>query len=217
MSACPRSLRSGRFERRTEETDVEVAVLLAPSAAGMELDTPLPFLNHMLDQLARHGGLGLQVRAAYTGESLSHHLVEDVGIALGRALDQALGDRRGIQRFGWALVPMDEVLVEAAVDLSGRGAFHGGNLSFSAIVTEGYDTAHVAEFFRAVAANARLTLHLDLRRHGNPHHEVEGCHKVVAQALRQAVSLRGIGIEGCEAGSTEGSPDLGVPSTKGVL
>jgi len=217
VSARARRCRSGRFERRTEETDVKVIVRLDQATARADLDTPLPFLNHMLDQLARHGGLGFEVRAAYTGERLPHHLVEDVGIALGCALDQALGDRSGIRRFGWALVPMDEVLIEAAIDLSGRGAFYGGDLSFSAVVTEGYDTAHAAEFLRAVAANARLTLHLGLRRHGNPHHEVEACHKAVALALRQAVSLTGAGNEGRDPGNVPGRADPGVPSTKGVL
>ena len=195
--------RRGWCERRTAETFVTVTVDLDRSGES-NLDTPIPFLNHMLDQLARHGGLGLEVSASFTGAAVPHHLVEDVGICLGRALDLALGERVGINRFGWAVAPMDESLAEAVVDLSGRGSMYG-TVQFSAPSADGYDTANGPEFFRALAANARLTLHLDLRRGGNPHHELEACHKAVALALRRAVALASEGAGG------------GVPSTKGVL
>ncbi len=202
-SESERRERRGEYERRTAETAVRVAVDL-DRPGTVRLDTPIPFLNHMLDQLARHGRVGLEVSAGFTGEAIAHHLVEDVGIGLGQALDRALGGRGGVNRFGSAAAPMDESLAEAVVDLSGRGGLYGA-VAFSSPSADGYDTANGPEFFRALAANARLTLHLDLRRGGNPHHELEACHKAVALALRQAIAL---------TGESDGG---GVPSTKGVL
>ncbi|MHB8928469.1 MAG: imidazoleglycerol-phosphate dehydratase [Bacillota bacterium] len=199
--------RRGECERVTGETAVRVAVDLDRPDA-VRLETPIPFLTHMLDQVARHGRLGLEVSAAYTGLPLAHHLAEDVGIALGLAFDRALGGRVGVNRFGWALAPMDESLAEATVDLSGRGGFYG-EVAFAGPLADGYEAVNGPEFLRALAVNARLTLHLDLKRGGNPHHELEACHKAVALALRQAAALPS------ESGGARRA--RGVPSTKGVL
>lgn len=203
--------RRGECERATAETAVRVAVHL-DRPEPVELSTPLPFLTHMLDQLARHGEFGLELTARFTGEPLAHHLAEDAGMALGRAIDQALGDRSGVTRFGWAVVPMDESLAEAAVDLSGRGGFYG-RVDFSSAATAGFEAADGVEFLRALAVNARLTLHLDLKRGGNAHHELEACHKALAVALRQAFAPA-MGPAGAGGGSAAGGS---VPSTKGVL
>lgn len=209
--------RSAECKRVTAETDIRAAVSF-DRPEPVSLSTPLPFLTHMLDQLARHGRFGLEVSAGYTGEPLAHHLAEDLGIALGRAIDQALGDRAGVERFGWAAVPMDESLAEVAVDLSGRGGFYG-QATFSTPMTAGFEAADGLEFLRALAVNARLTLHLDLRRGGNAHHELEACFKALAVALRQAVARDvtaggGAGGVGRTGGGAGGAA---VPSTKGVL
>jgi imidazoleglycerol-phosphate dehydratase len=156
----------------------------------------------MLDLLARHGRLGLQVEAKGDLETGAHHTVEDVGIVLGQALDEALGDRAGIRRYGSAVVPMDESLAECAIDISGRPlCVFAADLPPTTIA--GFDTELAEEFFRAVANSAKLTLHVNVRYGSNAHHMIEGCFKAFARALRVAVSI---------------DPDeSGVPSTKGTL
>jgi imidazoleglycerol-phosphate dehydratase len=160
------------------------------------------FLDHMLDLLARHGSLGLVVEASGDLDTGAHHTVEDVGIVLGQALDEALGDRAGIRRYGSALVPMDEALAECAIDISGRPlCVFDAELPAASIA--GFDTELAEEFFRAVANGAKLTLHVSVRYGTNVHHMIEACFKAFARALRVAVSI--------DPGET------GVPSTKGTL
>ena len=192
--------RFAEIKRRTKETEVSVSVDL--DGGEIAAATGVGFFDHMLQLLAHHGRLGLRVQASGDLETGAHHTVEDVGIALGQALDEALGDRAGIGRYGQALVPMDEALAECAIDISGRPLclFDADLLPVS---IAGFDTELTEEFFRAVASNAKLTLHLAVAYGSNAHHMVEACFKAFARALREAVSI---------------DPDgAGVPSTKGTL
>jgi imidazoleglycerol-phosphate dehydratase len=193
--------RSAEIDRRTGETHVLVRLRLDGTGQG-ERDTAVGFLDHMLDLLARHGHLDLAVKARGDLETGAHHTVEDVGICIGQALDQALGDRAGIGRYGHAIVPMDEARASCAIDISGRGL-----LAFQADLPPGaignFDHELAEEFFRALARNARLTLHLTVERGTNVHHVIEATFKALARALRAAVALD--------------PSETGVPSTKGVL
>jgi imidazoleglycerol-phosphate dehydratase len=192
--------RAAKKQRSTAETTIELALDLDGGEASAQ--TGVGFLDHMLDLLARHGGLGLTVEASGDLETGAHHTVEDVGIVLGQALDEALGDRAGIRRYGSALVPMDESLAECALDISGRPlCVFDAELPATAIA--GFDSELTEEFFRAVANNAKFTLHLTVRRGANVHHMIEACFKAFARALRVAVSLD--------------PEESGVPSTKGTL
>lgn len=193
--------RTGAVRRTTGETDVELSLDL-DGAGGGERRTGVGFFDHLLDALARHGGLDLDVRASGDLETGPHHTVEDVGLALGRALDEALGDRAGIRRFGQATIPMDEALASCAIDVSGRplAAFDG---AFPAERVADFDTDLAAELVRAVAGTAGLTVHLRLEAGTNAHHMVEAAFKAFARALREAARVD----------PNEG----GVPSTKGVL
>jgi imidazoleglycerol-phosphate dehydratase len=160
------------------------------------------FFDHLLDAVARHGGLDLDVRVAGDLETGPHHTVEDTGLALGQALDAALGDRAGITRFGHAVVPMDEARASCAIDVSGR-PFLAMDAGYPEARVGDFDTDLVEEFMRAVAGSARLTLHLRLEAGTNAHHMVEASFKAFARALRAAVAI---------------DPDeAGVPSTKGLL
>ncbi len=193
--------RTAEISRSTSETQVELALALDGSGEGLRR-TGIGFFDHMLDSLARHGALDLEVRAEGDLEAGAHHTVEDTGIVLGQALDRTLGDRAGIRRFGDATVPMDEARASCAVDVSGRPfvAFEG-ELPAGEIL--GFETDLVEEFLRAVANNAKLTLHLRVEAGTNAHHMVEACFKAFARALRAAIE-----------------PDPfagGVPSTKGLL
>ncbi len=192
--------RTAEKERSTAETQIRLALDLDGGEASAE--TGVGFLDHMLDLLARHGRLGLRVEASGDLETGAHHTVEDVGIVLGQALDEALGDRAGIRRYGSALVPMDESLAECAIDISGRPlCVFDADLPATSIA--GFDTELTEELFRAVANNAKLTLHVSVRRGTNAHHMIEACFKAFARALRVAVSI---------------DPEApGVPSTKGTL
>jgi imidazoleglycerol-phosphate dehydratase len=192
--------RTAKRERKTGETEVRLSLDLDGGEASAT--TGVGFLDHMLDLLARHGSLGLRVEASGDLETGAHHTVEDVGIVLGQAIDEALGDRAGIRRYGSALVPMDEALAECAIDISGRPlCIFDAELPFTAIA--GFDTELAEEFFRAVANSAKLTLHVSVRYGTNAHHMIEACFKSFARALRVAVSI---------------DPDeSGVPSTKGTL
>jgi len=198
------SERSGRFARQTRETRVEATVRL--DGGERRIDVPDGFLGHMLDALALHGGLGLDVVAAGDTHVDSHHTVEDTGIALGECLRAALGDRAGVQRFAHAYAPLDEALARAVIDLSGRG-FFAGRLPAEleqAWVTQDFPLTLVADFFQALATHAGITLHLDVLAGRNPHHVAESCFKAFALALRAAASRR----------VTTGAD---IPSTKGVL
>ena len=159
--------RSARVERATKETQIAVEVRL-DGEGRVDAVTGVGFFDHMLDALGRHGLLDLEVRAAGDTHVDAHHTVEDAGIVIGQALASALGDKRGITRFGSCTLPMDEALVLAAVDVSGRGQLHW-------------------EFFIALAANAGITLHVRQLAGDNAHHVIEACFKAVGRALRQAV------------------------------
>jgi imidazoleglycerol-phosphate dehydratase len=192
--------RTAEISRKTAETDV--TVMLDLEGGEVSASTGLGFLDHMLELLARHARLGLRVQATGDLETGAHHTVEDVGIALGQALDGALGDRAGIRRYGYVAVPMDEALGMCAIDISGRPlCLFGADLPPVSIA--GFDTELTEEFFRAVATNAKLTLHLGTRYGSNAHHMVEACFKAFARALREAVSID--------------PEERGVPSTKGSL
>jgi imidazoleglycerol-phosphate dehydratase len=191
--------RASQIHRTTGETDVQLTLDLDGSGEGTR-DTGVGFFDHLLDALARHGGLDLDVLAQGDLQTGPHHTVEDIGIVLGQALDEALGDRAGIRRFGHAVLPMDEARAACAIDLSGR-PFTSVDTSFPAERVGDFDTDLAEEFFRAVANGAKLTLHLRVEAGTNTHHMVEVTFKAFARALRQAVGLEG----------------SGVPSTKGLL
>lgn len=193
--------RAAQIDRATSETEVHVTLALDGNGAG-ERATGVGFLDHMLDLLARHARLDLAVSASGDLHTGGHHTVEDVGICIGQALDQALGDRRGIARYGQATVPMDEARAACAIDVSGRGlCVFEGVLPPGA--TGNFEHELTEEFFRALASNAKLTLHLTLERGANAHHMIEAAFKASARALRAATAL-------------DASED-GVPSTKGTL
>jgi imidazoleglycerol-phosphate dehydratase len=193
--------RTAEISRRTAETSIELRVALDGTGEGARA-TGIGFFDHMLDLLARHGRLDLDVSATGDLKTGGHHTVEDVGICLGEALHQALGDRRGITRYGQATVPMDEARASCAIDISGRGL-----LAFDAALPAGaigdFDYELCEEFFRAFAANARLTLHLTIETGTNVHHMIEAGFKATARALRAAVAID--------------PTETGIPSTKGSL
>jgi imidazoleglycerol-phosphate dehydratase len=195
--------RTAEITRTTGETDVTLTLGLDGTGAGSR-NTGVGFLDHMLDLLARHGRFDLEAQVKGDLQTGSHHTVEDTGIVFGQALDRALGDRRGIGRYGHAIVPMDESRAMCAIDLSGRPfAAITGFERLPAGDIAGFEHELAEEFFRAIASAARLTLHLDLQAGTNAHHMIEACFKAFARALRIAVAV---------------DPDeTGVPSTKGTL
>lgn len=194
------SSRIGRVSRDTKETRIQVEVDLAGSGV-CDIATGIPFFDHMLDQLGRHGRLDLSVKAEGDLQIDAHHTVEDVGIALGQALEQAWGDRTGVERFGDATVPIDEALTRVAIDLSGRPYLVWDCEVPIEVIGTTFETSLVRHFFEAVVANARITLHVDNLSGDNTHHIFESVFKAVAVALRRAVAVTG----------------SGTPSTKGVL
>ncbi len=192
--------RTAEIERRTKETDVKLAVDLG--GGEVKVATGVGFFDHMLELLGRHGRLGLEIEAEGDLETGAHHTAEDVGIALGQAIDRALGDRAGIRRYADVAVPMDEALARCALDISGR-PFCRFESELPPVSIAGFDSELCEEFFRAVAMNAKLTLHLATPYGSNAHHMIEACFKAFARALRGAASV---------------DPDeSGVPSTKGTL
>src|ERR671923_2671064 len=192
--------RTAEINRETKETKVRLRLDLDGGEA--KVSTGVGFLDHMLELLARHGRLGLDLEASGDLETGAHHTTEDVGIVLGQALDEALGDRAGIRRYGSALVPMDESLGECALDISGR-PYCAFDAELPTTTIAGFDTELAEEFFRAVANSAKLTLHIWVRSGTNAHHMIEAAFKAFARALREAVEM---------------DPDeSGVPSTKGTL
>ncbi|MBI3201832.1 MAG: imidazoleglycerol-phosphate dehydratase HisB [Myxococcales bacterium] len=195
------SERRARVERTTRETSVTVEVCLDGTGQS-SIDTPLPFLSHMLEQIARHGVIDLTVKAKGDVEVDGHHTTEDVGLVLGQAVREALGHRAGISRYGSATLPMDEALVTCALDLSGRPYFVWRVPLPKAKIGE-FDSELCAVFFEAFARSAEANLHLMLHSGENLHHIAEICFKSFARALRSAV--------------TRDPRAPGVPSTKGVL
>ena len=193
--------RSCSKQRKTGETDITVELSLDGTGRA-DIETGVGFFDHMLDALARHGLLDLTVSCKGDLEIDEHHTVEDVGIVIGQALGEAVGDKAGMKRFGYAYAPMDEALGRAALDFSGRGLL-SFRASFSREMVGDLSTELVEEFWRAVASNAGITLHLDLLAGANAHHQVEALFKAAALAIRAAVAI---------------DPDVdGVPSTKGTL
>jgi imidazoleglycerol-phosphate dehydratase len=200
-------MRRGRVERTTKETSVKVEIDLDGAGIGT-IHTGIGFFDHMLNQIARHGGFDLTVQTEGDLEIDAHHTMEDTALALGEAFAQALGDKDGIRRYGDAVIPMDEVLVQAAVDLSGRPyVVHDEPLDLAPYIGPVYPTSMTRHIFESFGQTARITLHVNVLRASRPgqrpdaHHVVEAQFKAVARALRAAVSIEGRGI----------------PSTKGVL
>lgn len=195
--------RIGRRQRTTKETDISVAVDLdRTEVTGVSASTGIPFFDHMLDQLGRHGGMGLEVSCRGDLEIDAHHTVEDVGIAVGEAFAEALGDKAGVRRFASMRVPLDEALVDVALDLSGRPYLHH-EVEFPGEKILGdppFDPQLMEEFWRAFTVAARITLHLTSIRGRNTHHIIEASFKGVARSLRDAVR-----VEGGDVPSTKGS------------
>ena len=196
------SKRTARIARTTKETDIELSIDLDGTGAT-DIDTGIGFFDHMLTAFGRHGLFDLSVRAEGDLEVDGHHTVEDVGIVAGQAFTRALGDKRGIRRFGSIALPMDEALILAAVDISGRGQLFW-EADVPAVMVGAFDATLAKEFFIAFAANAGVTLHIRELAGENTHHVIEGMFKAVARAMRQAV---------------EADPRMGdaLPTTKGAL
>lgn len=194
-------MRRAEVSRKTKETDIQLALEL-DGAGESDIQTGVGFLDHMLDHLARHGLFNLTVKAKGDLEIDAHHTVEDIGICLGQAFSKALGEPKGITRFGHAVAPMDEALAEATVDISGRPYLvFRADLPHAAVGD--FDAELAEEFFRAFAMNSRITLHINLRYASNLHHSIEVMFKAWARALSQAVRI---------------DPRItGIPSTKGML
>jgi imidazoleglycerol-phosphate dehydratase len=193
-------MRTGKVSRKTKETDITIQLDLDKSG-GSKIETGIPFFNHMLDSLSRHSGISLQLNAKGDIEIDFHHTIEDTGITLGEALAQAVGDKKGINRFADATVPLDEALARVVIDISGRPFLHFG-VDFS----RSDDGSNVnpflfEEFFRGLVNSAGMTLHIDLIRGNNSHHCIEAVFKAFARALKSAVAITGTDI----------------PSTKGSL
>jgi imidazoleglycerol-phosphate dehydratase len=195
--------RTASVERSTKETQIRVDLALEGSGARA-IQTPVPFLSHMLDAFARHGVFDLEVRAAGDIEIDGHHTVEDVGLVLGTAFERALGDRAGIVRYGWATLPMDEVMATVAVDFCGRPAFVWNVAGLDGKWIGDFDCELAKEFFAAFATRAQCNLHVLLHYGGNAHHTIECIFKAFARACDMATAI---------------DPRLGgaVPSTKGTL
>ena len=194
--------RQARVERKTKETEIAIQLGLDGTGAS-KVKTPIPFFSHMLEAWSKHGLMDLAVDAQGDVEVDQHHTVEDVGIVLGQALKQALGDKKGIERFGTGTIPMDETLVSAAVDLSGR-PFLVFNVPVTRARVSNFDLDLLQEFFRAFAFNAEITLHVTMHYGHNLHHITEAVFKAVGRALAQA---------------TRHDPRIAgiLPSTKGTL
>ena len=193
------SARRAQITRRTNETEIEVSLSL-DGGGGAEVETGLPFLDHMIATLARHARLDLTLACRGDLEVDDHHTSEDCALAIGAAVDQALGERRGIVRFGHAYAPLDEALARATIDFSGR-AYSVIYLGLARDDLGGWAAENIGHFFRSFASAARATLHVELLRGANDHHRTEAAFKALALAVRQAVARDG----GAEIPSTKGS------------
>lgn len=195
-------MRTASVERITNETQIKIKINLDGTGKAI-LDTPVPFLNHMLDQIARHGLVDLEIVARGDVEIDDHHTVEDIGITLGQALKQAIGDKKGIRRYGHAYVPLDEALSRVVIDLSGRpGLVY--NVQYTRERVGNFDVDLFSEFFNGLVSHSMMTLHIDNIRGDNSHHQAETIFKAFGRALRMAV---------------EEDPRMAgiTPSTKGTL
>lgn len=195
-------MRTSEIRRTTAETDISLSLSL-DSAGDVQIDTGCGFLDHMLTLFARHGAFSLSVTCRGDMNVDAHHTTEDVGICLGRAFDEALGDRRGITRYGSTVLPMDEALILSAVDISGR-SYLGFELDIPCRQLGTFETELVREFFLAFVRSANITLHIRQLAGENSHHIIEGAFKSVARSLRAAVRI-----------DAENADEI--PSTKGVL
>ena len=195
------SARTARVQRETHETQIEVEVNL-DGVGQATLDTRLPFLEHMLEQVARHGMLDLKIQAKGDLDVDAHHTVEDIGIVLGQALQQALDDKRGIRRYGHAYVPLDEALARVVVDFSGRPGLEY-HVTYPRARIQDFDVDLIHEFFQGFCNHAMTTLHIDSLRGNNAHHIAETVFKAFGRAIRMAVE--------------RDTRETGTPSTKGVL
>ena len=202
MDNAQTPVREATVSRDTLETQITVSVCLDGTGKA-EFDTGVPFLEHMLDQIARHGMVDLNVKANGDLHIDAHHTVEDIGITLGQALAKAVGDRRGILRYGHAYVPLDEALSRVVIDFSGRPSLHY-DVPFTRASVGDFDVDLFAEFFHGLVNHAHLTLHIDNLKGENSHHQAETVFKAFGRALRMAVS------------ADERAPSA-MPSTKGVL
>jgi imidazoleglycerol-phosphate dehydratase len=199
--AAAQASRSASIERRTGETEVRLSLALEGTGKGTR-ETGVGFLDHMLDLLARHARIDLDVNVSGDLQTGAHHTAEDTAIVLGQALDDALGERKGIVRYGSATVPMDEARASCALDISGR-PFTAFDAELPPGSTGGFEHELTEEFFRALANAAKLTLHLRVEAGSNAHHMIEAAFKAFARALREAVAID--------------PTESGVPSTKGTL
>ena len=202
MNNAQPAVRKATVSRDTLETQITVSVCLDGSGKTA-FDTGLPFLEHMLDQIARHGMVDLDITANGDLHIDAHHTVEDIGITLGQALAKAVGDRRGILRYGHAYVPLDEALSRVVVDFSGRPSLHY-NVPFTRSTVGDFDVDLFSEFFHGLVNHAQLTLHIDNLKGENSHHQAETVFKAFGRALRMAISA-------------DDRAPLAMPSTKGVL
>ena len=202
MNNAQSAVRKATVSRDTLETQITVSVCLDGSGKTA-FDTGLPFLEHMLDQIARHGMVDLDITANGDLHIDAHHTVEDIGITLGQALAKAVGDRRGILRYGHAYVPLDEALSRVVVDFSGRPSLHY-NVPFTRSTVGDFDVDLFSEFFHGLVNHAQLTLHIDNLKGENSHHQAETVFKAFGRALRMAMSA-------------DDRAPLAMPSTKGVL
>lgn len=201
--AGQKAVRQALVERRSKETRITLSLNLDEGySAEKVIDSGVPFFDHMLDQIARHGNISLSLNAKGDLEIDSHHTVEDVGIVLGKALKEALGNKAGIRRYGHARIPLDEALADVVIDLSGRSYLYF-DAAFPSQKVGHFDTELIEEFFRAFAMNAELTMHADIVRGRNTHHMIECLFKALARSLREAISK---------------DPDIDdIPSSKGTL
>jgi len=193
--------RSAEIERRTKETDIQITINLDGKGVS-SIDTSIPFLDHMFELMAAHGFMDLTIRAKGDTKIDYHHTVEDLGICLGQAISEALGEKKAIKRYGQAVVPMDEALAQVVIDISNR-PYLSYKVSLKTSLTGQFDVGILSEFFRALANHAGLTMHIELISGDDPHHSAEAIFKAFARALDQA-SQREERLEG-------------VPSTKGIL
>ena len=194
--------RNSKIDRKTKETEIHLKLNLDGTGLS-SVDTGIPFMDHMLNLFTAHGFMDMELTARGDTEIDDHHTVEDLGICLGSALNEALGDKRGIKRYGMATIPMDETLVRAVIDISNRPIL-SYRVPLKKRTTGTFDVSLMKEFFRALVINAGITMHIDLLAGEEPHHISEAIFKAFGRALDQAISL-------------EDRLDGSIPSTKGLL